>query len=103
MRFMGHNSGAGKANSEWGFGHGLDCDRGWSKGASWMRLALITVASGVLNRVGGVNPTEGGSKWLSETYLQEWIMTSCLIMLATSHRPSRIQGHGSLLAGSLNK
>ena len=60
-------SGAGKANSEWGFGHGLDCDRSWSKGASWVRLALINVASGVLNRVGGVNPTEGGSKWLSET------------------------------------
>jgi len=60
-------SGAGKANSEWGFGHGLDCDRSQSKGASRVRSALITVASGVLNRVRGVNLTEGGLKWLSET------------------------------------
>ena len=60
-------SGAGKANYEWGFGHGLDCDRSQSKGVSQVRSALITVASGVLNRVGGVNPTKGGLKWLSET------------------------------------
>ena len=59
--------GAGKANSEPGFGHGLDCDRGRSKGASRVRSAPITVVSGVLNRVGGVNLTEGGSKWLKET------------------------------------
>ena len=60
-------SGAGKANSKWGFGHGLDCNRSGSKGSGWVRLAPINVASGVLNRVGGVNAITGGLKWLSET------------------------------------
>jgi len=53
-------SGAGKANSERVFGHGLDCDRSQSKGASQVRLALIDLASGVLNRVGGCKPDQRG-------------------------------------------
>ena len=48
---------AGKASSEWGFGHGLRCDSGLSKGSSQAWSAPIDVASGVLNKVGGVNLT----------------------------------------------
>ena len=60
-------SGAGKANSDWGFGHGLDCNRSQSKWSGQVRSAPINVPSGVLNRVDGVNLTKGGMKWLSET------------------------------------
>ena len=64
----GHSvSEAGEACSDWGFGHGLACDRDRSKGSSWVWSELICVARVVLIKVGGVNPTEGMRKWLNGT------------------------------------
>ena len=48
---------AGKASSEWGFSHGLRCNRCQFKGSSRVWSVPIDVASGVLNKVGGVNLT----------------------------------------------
>ena len=64
----GHSiSEAGKACSDWGFGHGLKCDRDRCKGSSCVWSELIRVASGVLNKVGSVNLTKGMWKWLNGT------------------------------------
>ena len=46
---------------------GLKCDRDWSKGSSRVWSAPVDVASGVLNKVSGVNSTKGRGRWLIRT------------------------------------
>ena len=58
---------AGEACSDWGFGHGLECNQDRSKGSSRVWLGPIHVASGVLNKVSEVNLTEGMRTWVHGT------------------------------------
>ena len=71
MILEGHSvSEAGKTCSDWGFGHGLECDRDRSKGSSrvWSEpIHVASVACATLGGGDGVNPEGVRGRCVSST------------------------------------